>query len=155
MKGHSEILAELNGLLTAELTAADLYLVFSRTLQRKGYTKLHERLAHEADDEMRHAQMLTERILLLEGTPDVLSRLKAEPPTDPKGILRVSLEYELDVAERLNRTIALCEEHRDSGTRKLLEELLRDTEEDHIDWLESQLHLIEQIGLENYLAQQL
>jgi bacterioferritin len=155
MKGHSDILAKLNELLTHELSSADLYLAFSRALQRKGYTKLYERLAHEAEDEMRHAQMLTERILLLEGTPDVITRLEEKPATDPKGILEMALRYELDVAKMLNETIALCDQHRDAGTRTILEVLLKDTEEDHIDYLEAQLHLIGEVGLENYLAKQL
>ena len=155
MKGHSDILAKLDELLTHELSSADLYLAYSRTLQRKGYTKLYERLAHEADDEMRHAHLLTERILLLEGTPDVLSRFEATPATDPKGILEQALRYELEVARMLNEAIALCDQHDDAGTRTILEQLLKDTEEDHIDYLEAQLHLVAEVGLENYLAQQL
>ncbi len=155
MHGQPDIIAKLNELLTAELTAADLYLLFSRRFQRQGYTRLHERLAHEATDELRHAEKLTERILLLEGTPDVLSRLSVEPPSEPKEVLQLSLQFEHDVVSNLNEVIALCEEHGDAGTRAILEELLQETENDHVFWLESQLALIAQVGLNAYLGEQL
>lgn len=155
MKGHPDVLDRLGELLTADLTAADLYLVFSRRMRRQGYPALDTRLAHEAAHERHHAQLLLERILLLEGTPDVLSRLTVDPvPSDPRGVLQTSLDYELDVARRLNEAVEVCVRHRDAGSRRLLEQLLRDTEDDHVDWLETQLHLIEEIGLEEYLAQQ-
>jgi bacterioferritin len=155
MKGHPDVLSALNELLTHDLTAADLYLAFARTLHRQGYGKLVTRLTHEAEEERLHAERLIQRILLLEGTPDVLSRLTVQPPTDAVDMLRVSLEYEVEVAKRLNRTIALCDQHGDAGTRTLLQELLRDTEEDHIDWLETQLELVAALGEALYLAQQL
>ncbi|MCA9607475.1 MAG: bacterioferritin [Myxococcales bacterium] len=154
MKGDPDVIAKLDEILTHELTSADLYLYFSRHLQDQGYTKLHARLAHEAQDEQLHAQRIVERILLLDGEPDVLARAKKPTPRDPKGILEASLDYELEVAELLNDGIRLCTERGDAGSRLILEDLLRDTEDDHIDWLEAQLHVIGEIGLELYLGEQ-
>ncbi len=155
MKGDPDVIAKLDELLTHELTSADLYLYFAGQLGRQGYGKLHARLAHEAEDELLHAKRLVARILLLEGEPDVLSRVKRPAPTDPKGILEASLAYELEVAKLLNDAIRVCDDKRDAGSRKILEDLLRDTEDDHIDWLEAQLHQIGEIGLELYLGEQL
>lgn len=154
MKGDPDVLARLDDLLTDELTSADLYLYFSRHLRDQGYVRLYERLAHEADDEMLHAKQLVERIILLGGDPNVLRRRDKPTPKDPKAILEESLEYELEVAKKLNEAIRVCDEKGDAGSRMILDQLLSDTEDDHVDWLEAQLHLIEQIGLEAYLAEQ-
>lgn len=155
MKGDPDVIAKLDELLTHELTSADLYLYFSRHLRDQGYAKLHARFAHEAEDEQGHANRLVERILLLDGEPDVLARAKRPTPKDPKGILEASLAYELEVAKLLNDGIRLCADRGDAGSRLILEDLLRDTEDDHIDWLEAQLHMIGEIGLELYLGEQL
>jgi len=155
MNGDSDVIAKLDEILTHELTSADRYLLFSRRLRDQGYAKLHARLAHEAEDEQRHAQRLVERILLLDGDPDVLSRARKGAPKDPHGILADSLAYEIEIAKLLNEGIRLCDERGDAGSRQILEELLRDTEDDHIDWLEAQLHLIGEIGIELYLSGQL
>lgn len=155
MKGAPDVIAKLDELLTHELTSADLYLYFAGQLGRQGYAKLHARLAHEAEDELLHAKRLVDRILLLEGEPDVLSRAKRPAPSDPKGILEASLAYELEVATLLNEAIRVCDDEGDAGSRKILEDLLRDTEDDHIDWLEAQLHQIGEVGLELYLGEQL
>jgi bacterioferritin len=155
MKGNSEIIECLNTLLTNELTAIDQYLVQSRMLEDWGYVKLQARIGHEADDERGHVEKLIKRILFLEGEPDVASRVKLKIGKNPKDMLANDLELELQVAEALNAAIALCRDKRDNGTRELLEELLRDTELDHIFWLEQQLNAIEELGLENYLQEQL
>lgn len=155
MKGSSEIIDCLNGLLTKELTAIDQYFVQARMLEDWGFTKLHERIGHEADDERGHADRIVKRILFLEGQPDVASRAALAIGSTPREMLANDLDYELEVARTLNEAIALCRKHGDNGTREMLEELLRDTEEDHIFWLEQQLSLIEKIGLEQYLSEQL
>jgi bacterioferritin len=154
MKGDPEILAQLNQLLTDELTSADVYLLQARMCLDQGYARLFARLDHEKDDEMGHAIQLIERILLLEGVPDVQARAGFRVTRDVKEMLEVDLEYEYRVARNLNEAIALCRERRDDGTRAILERLLVDTEADHILWLEAQLAQIEQLGLELYLSRQ-
>lgn len=155
MKGNGEIIDCLNALLTKELTAIDQYFVQARMLEDWGFTKLYERIGHEADDERGHADRLVKHILFLDGQPDVGSRAALEIGSNPSEILANDLEYELEVARALNEAIALCRKHGDNGTREMLEELLRDTEGDHIFWLEQQLSLIEKVGLKNYLSEQL
>lgn len=155
MKGSNEIINCLNVLLAHELTAIDQYVVQARMFEDWGLTKLYERIGHEADDERGHVGRLVQRILFLEGQPDVASRAKLRIGGDPKEMLVNDLEYELEVAQALNEAIILCRDKRDNGTREMLEELLRDTEDDHIFWLQQQLSLIEKIGLKKYLAEQL
>ena len=154
MQGDPEIVARLNRLLTDELTAIDLYVLQSRMFQDWGYEKLFARLDHEKDDEMAHATRLVERILFLEGTPDIQTRAGFQLPSDVKAMLQMDLELEYEVARNLNDGIALCRDRGDDASRQLLEELLVDTESDHIFWLESQLRQIEDVGIENYLAEQ-
>lgn len=153
MKGSKKVIRSLNALLTHELTAIDQYLVQSRMLENWGYRKLHERIAHETDDERGHAEKLVHRILFLEGQPEVGARARLRIGSDPKEILENDLACEIEVARGLSDAIALCRKKGDNGTRELLEELLNDTERDHIFWLESQLERIEQVGLKSYLAE--
>ena len=153
MKGSEAVIRSLNALLTNELTAIDQYLVQSRMLENWGYRKLYERISHESDDERGHATKLIERILFLEGQPDVGARAKLTIGADPKQILENDIAFEIEVAKQLNDAIALCRDQGDNGTRELLEELLNDTERDHIFWFESQLKLIDQVGLKRYLAE--
>jgi bacterioferritin len=155
MTGNDKIIVALNTLLTHELTAVDQYFLQGRMLEKWGFIRLHERISHEADDERRHADMIVKRILFLEGQPDVASRAKLSIGSDPKEMLENDLAYELEVARHLNDALALCQEYGDNTTRELLEELLRDTEQDHILWLRRQLYLIETVGLEQYLCEQL
>ena len=153
MKGSKEVVKCLNALLTNELTAIDQYLVQSRMLENWGYGKLHERISHESDDERGHAAKLIERILFLDGEPDVAARAKLRIGSDPKQMLENDLDFELEVARSLNDAIALCRDEGDNGTREMLEELLNDTERDHVFWFESQLKLIDEVGLKNYLTE--
>ena len=153
MKGSKKVIRSLNTLLTTELTAIDQYLVQSRMLENWGYHKLYERISHESDDERGHATRLIERILFLDGQPDVGARAKLTIGANPKEMLENDLTLELAVAASLNEAIALCRDEADNGTRELLEELLHDTERDHIFWFESQLKLIDDVGLKNYLAE--
>lgn len=155
MRGDTDVIDQLNALLCKELSAVDQYLVQAYMLEDWGYERLHQQLAHEADDERIHVRMLVQRILLLEGQPNVSARSPLKVGSDPKEMLQLDLTYELEVAALLNGAIALCRDRGDNGTRAMLEGILKDTEEDHIFWLQAQLHAIDQIGLQTYLAEQL
>lgn len=155
MKGNQKIIDSLNSLLTNELSASDQYFVHSRMYEDWGLTRLFERIKHEAEEELEHATALVQRILLLEGTPDVASREKLNIGKDVPSMLKSDLAVEYDVGHRLKEAIALCESEKDYQTREILEVLLKDTEEDHTYWLEQQLGLIDKIGLQNYLQKQM
>lgn len=155
MKGNSEIVAKLNELLTSELTSIDIYFVQSRILQRKGYSKLFAQLDHEMNDEQGHATKVIERILFLEGTPEVHARHKFKITHSVKEMYELDLAYEHKNKDILVELIDLCFKHKDFGTKELIEPLLIDTEEDHIDWLETQLSIISDIGEDKYLAEKI
>jgi bacterioferritin len=154
MRGDDEILGMLNEVLTGELTAINQYFVHAKMCDNWGYRRLGEKVREESIEEMKHAEELVERILYLEGVPN-LQRL---------GTLRVGetvqeqfesdLGVEREALSRLGDGIALCLAKGDHGSRDLLESILGD-EEEHVDWLETQLETIRQIGIEHYLAQQL
>lgn len=153
MQSSPAIIELLNEVLTGELTAINQYFVHAKMCENWGYARLAEHHRHEAIDEMKDADHLIERILYLEGAPN-LQRLGSVlvGETVPEQ-LRVDLELEREAIARLNRGIALCAEHDDAGTRELLEDIL-EGEEDHADWLETQLHLLDDLGEAHYLAQQ-
>lgn len=154
MKGDSKLIQMLNRLLAAELAAADQYFIHSRMYEDWGLTKLYERIGHERDDELQHADVLIKRILFLEGVPDMVTRDKIKIGKTVPEMLRSDLELEYEVADALKETIAYAESVRDYVTRDQLLQLLDDTEEDHAHWLEQQLGLIERLGLENYQQSQ-
>lgn len=150
MKGDQEIIDSLNRLLTGELTAMDQYLIHAKMYEDFDLKKLHERIAHEFDDEKAHAEALIERILFLEGQPDASKRdALAIGKTVPE-MLQNDLNVEYKVVKDLREVIALCESKQDFQTRNMLMPLLEETEEDHVYWLEQQLRLIDKIGLHNY-----
>lgn len=151
MKGSDKVISQLNKLLEGELTSIDQYFIHSRIYEDWGLNELYERIAHEMEDETGHADQLIKRILFLEGTPDLSKRQDLKIGKDVPEMLKNDLEIELAIAEDLKEAIACCESANDYQTREMLEELLKDTEEDHTYWLEIQLRLIEKIGLENYL----
>lgn len=155
MKGNQKIIDMLNSLLTNELSAADQYFIHSRMYEDWGLDKLFERIKHESEEELEHATALVQRILFLEGSPDVASREKLKIGHDVPAMLKSDLDIEYDVGNRLKLGIALCEAEKDYQTREILEKLLKDTEEDHTYWLEQQLGLIEKTGIENYLQKQM
>lgn len=155
MQGSQRVIDTLNQLLTAELTAMDVYFLHARMCDDWGLKRLAERLHHEFDDEKGHAGRLVDRILFLEGVPDVVPRLAFKVGSNAEEMLRNDLALEHDVARNLNAAIKLCEDENDTGSAELLRELLRDTEEDHILWLQTQIRLIGTVGLENFLAQQM
>lgn len=153
MKGNEKVLAVLNDLLSDELTAINQYMVHSEMCDDWGYGKLHEAVEGRAIDEMRHAESLIGRIIFLEGRP-IVSELKA---------IHIGAEVEQQIKndwisedtaiKAYNEAIHLAVEVGDNGTRELLESILKD-EEGHIDWLESQLDQISQMGIQNYLSEQ-
>ncbi|HIQ14242.1 MAG TPA: bacterioferritin [Leucothrix sp.] len=155
MKGNNEIIAKLNELLTGELTAADQYFTHSRMLEDFGYSKLYERLSHEAEEELQHADVLIKRILFLEGVPDLSKRSGLDIGADVVAMFKSDLAVEYQVGKDLREAIKLCEDKKDYQTRHVLMPLLSDTEEDHMYWLEQQLGLIERVGLQNYCQSQI
>lgn len=156
MKGNKKVIDSLNHLLGGELTAMDQYFIHSEMYADWGLSKLYERIAHEFDDEKQHAKDLIERILFLEGTPDmVTTRPPIKVGKDVKEMLTNDLKLEYQVVEDLKKAIALCEKEQDYQTREILRKMLDDTEMDHAYWLEQQLGLIERIGMKNYQQSQL
>lgn len=151
MKGNEKVISQLNKLLAGELTAIDQYFIHSRMYQNWGLNKLHERISHEMEDEIGHADKLIKRILFLEGIPDMSQRAGLTVGRDVPEMLKNDLQLELDVIVTLKEAITCCESEKDYQTREILEELLKDTEDDHTYWLEQQLGLIDKVGLENYL----
>lgn len=154
MKGNEQIIAKLNDLLADELTAVNQYIVHSEMCSNWGYGKLHEADEKRAIDEMKHAEKLIGRILFLEGKPVVSQLKKVSVGADVATQHRNDHASEEDAIKSYNDGIRLAVEARDNGTRELLESILTD-EEDHVDWLEAQLDQIEQLGIQNYLVEQL
>jgi bacterioferritin len=155
MKGSTKVIDLLNKQLTLELTSMDQYLAHSKMYEDWGINKLHEKLAHEYDEELDHARRIIERILFLEGTPDTSSREALMIGDNVEQMLRNDLAAENTVAASLKNISEVCEQERDYVTREILEVLLDDTETDHIYWLEQHLGLIDKIGLQNYVQSQM
>ncbi|WP_113908152.1 bacterioferritin [Aliidiomarina celeris] len=150
----SKVIAALNTLLKWELTSIDQYTRNSALYEDWGFTKLHARIAHEADDERGHAKLLIDRILLLGGKPDLEARHALPPADDVKQMITADLDLELANAKDLKASIQLCEQEQDFVSRQMLVGILKDTEEDHAYWLKQQLRLIDTLGLELYLQGQ-
>lgn len=155
MQGNKKVIDLLNKQLTLELTSMDQYLAHSKMYEDWGINKLHEKLAHEYEEELDHAKRLAERILFLEGKADTVSREKVNVGSNVKEMLENDLKAEQVVAESLRSIIAVCEQEKDYVSREILEELLDDTEMDHIYWIEQHLGLIDKIGLQNYIQSQM
>ena len=154
MQGNSEIIDALNDILTAELTAINQYFIHAKMCGNWGYDKLEDRIRHESIDEMKHADDIIERILYLEGVPNLQRLLPLRVGETVPEQFESDLAVEKAAVVRFNNAIALCVEKADNGTRQMLADMLV-SEEEHLDWLETQLFAISQIGVENYLAQQL
>ena len=151
---NPQIIKALNEVLTGELTAINQYFIHAKMCKDWGYLKLHTYVRNESIDEMKHAESLIDRILYLGGIPNVQRLYKVNVGESVKEQFELDLALEYEALPRLQNGIELCREHRDEGSRALLEHILI-SEEEHIDWLESQLELINQIGLEMYLSQQI
>lgn len=153
MKGNPQILTLLNDVLTAELTAINQYFIHARLCNHWGYERLWKKIRAESIDEMKHADYLIARILYLDGIPNMQKYNKVNIGQTVKEQLTLDLAVEVDSVKRLNDGIKLCRDEGDNGTRELLERILV-SEEEHADWLETQLELISQMGEPHYLAQQ-
>jgi bacterioferritin len=153
MKGNAQVIETLNALLADELSAINQYMVHSEMCANWGYEKLHEAIEKRAFDEMRHAEKLIERILFLDGTPIVSELNPISIGAEVEAQHENDLVAELGAVEAYNEGIRLAVEVGDNGTRELLDSILKD-EEDHIDWLEAQLDQIKQMGIQNYLVEQ-
>jgi bacterioferritin len=154
VKGDPNVIEMLNAVLTSELTAINQYFIHHKMCENWGYKRLSSKKRSESLDEMKHADRVIERILFLDGTPNMQRLSPVRVGEDPIEQHKLDLELELDAVDRLNKGIALAAEKRDNGTRELLESILEE-EEDGIDWLEAQLHIVKQIGSERYLSEQL
>ena len=154
MKGNDEVITVLNEVLTSELTAINQYFIHSKMCEDWGFHKLAAKKRAESIEEMKHADIIIARILFLEGVPNMQRYFPVKVGEDAIEQHRLDLEVEYDAVQRLNAGIATCVEKRDNGTRDLLEMILQE-EEEGIDWLEAQLHMVEIIGKERYLSEQM
>ena len=153
MKGNEKIIAVLNDFLADELTAISQYMVHSEMCANWGYDKLHEAVEKRAIGEMKHAEKLIARILFLEGQPVVNHLNKMDIGATVETQLKHDLDAEAGAIKAYNDGIRLCLELGDNGSRELIEDNLED-EEEHLDWLETQLDQVNQMGLQNYLLAQ-
>ena len=154
MKGDAKVIELLNEVLTAELTAINQYFIHAEMCENFGFDALYKQIRQESIDEMKHAEALIERILFLEGAPNMSRYFEIKVGKQVEEMLKKDLALEKDAIDRLNRGIELCGEKGDNGSKQLLEGILSD-EERHHDWIEEQLSLIESVGLQNYLSQQI
>jgi bacterioferritin len=154
MQGDPAVIEALNDVLTAELTAINQYFVHHKMCENWGYQKLSKKKREESIEEMKHADDVIERILYLDGIPNVQRLSQVHVGENPVEQHELDLALETEAVKRLNASIALARDKGDNGTRELFEEILRE-EEDSVDWLEAQLYLIGEVGKEQYLAEQI
>jgi bacterioferritin len=154
MKGDAKVIDLLNEILTGELTAINQYFLHAKMCQNWGYKRLYEHIRKESIDEMKHADELIERVLFLEGLPNVQRLGKINIGQTVVEQLNKDLEVEMEAVPRLNKAIETCRQVGDNGTAEMLEDILV-SEEEHVDWLEEQLELVKQVGEAHYLAQQI
>jgi bacterioferritin len=154
MKGDAKVIEALNKALTIELTAINQYFIQAKMLKNWGYMTLAKKMYEESIGEMKHADKLIERILFLEGIPNISRYDVIRAGTDVKDQLEYDLKLESGGVKAYNEAIDLCAKTKDNGTRELLAGILVSSEE-HVDWIETQLGLIESVGLQNYLAEKL
>jgi bacterioferritin len=154
MQGNTKVIASLNEALKEELTAINQYFLHAEMCENWHYHKLGDYIKKQSIDEMKHAEILIERILFLDGAPNLTELMKLSVGTNVKDQLASDLKLELAAVEMYNRFVKLARDEGDNASRELFERLVKD-EEEHVDWLEAQLHLIEEIGYERYLSQQM
>jgi bacterioferritin len=153
MKAKEGVLALLNQVLRAELTAIHQYLLHAALCKNWGYDRLHEHYSHLANEEVEHSSGLIDHVLYLDGVPDVEHLDTVAQGGDVEALFRADLAFECEDVELLRKAIAHCATVGDFTTRHLLEHMIEDSEE-HVDWFETQLQTIKQIGIQNYLAEQ-
>jgi bacterioferritin len=154
MKAKEGVLEHLNGILKAELTALHQYLLHAALCKHWGYDRLHEYYSHMANEEVQHSSGLIDHVLYLDGTPDVEHLDAVAQGRDVGALFQVDLEFEREDVELLRKAITHCANVGDFTTRHLLEHMVEDSEE-HVDWFETQLRTIGQVGLERYLSEQI
>ncbi|MCC6369114.1 MAG: bacterioferritin [Bryobacterales bacterium] len=154
MKGNHQVLAYLQEVLKAELTAINQYFLHAEMLENWGYKKLAAHTRKESIDEMRHAEAVLERMLYLDGSPNMSELFTLRIGQSVRAQLENDLALEYEAVPRLNKAINCAVDAADNGSRDLFEKILVD-EEEHVDYLEAQLHMIKEMGYENYLAQQM
>jgi bacterioferritin len=154
MKGNEKIIGRLNARLAEELTAISQYMVHSEMCENWGYKRLHDTVEKRAMAEMKHAEMLIARILFLEGRPIVSDLKKMNIGADVAKQFKNDLDAEIGAVKAYNEDINFSSEAGDNGTKDLLEPILKD-EESHTDWIETQFDLIKQVGIQNYLVEQI
>ncbi len=154
MKGNEQVLSFLQEVLKAELTAINQYFLHAEMMENWGYQRLGNITKKEAIEEMKHAEELIERILFLDGLPKLSELFPLRIGHSVKAQLENDLALELEALPRLNKAVAKSVEVGDNGSRELFEKILTD-EEQHVDFLEAQLHMIQEMGYENYLTQQM
>lgn len=153
MQGNPKVIAALNEALKEELTAINQYFLHAEMCENWHYDKLGAYIKKQSIDEMKHAEVLIERILFLDGAPNLTETIKLTVGQNVKQQLESDLKLEINAVGMYNRSIEMAREAADNASRELFERLLKD-EEEHVDWLEAQLHQIHEIGYERYLSQQ-
>jgi len=154
MKGNPKVIAQLNEALKEELTAINQYFLHAEMCENWHYDKLAQRVRKESIDEMKHAEALIERILFLDGTPNMTELMKLSVGSTVKDQLEGDLALELTGVAMYNKAIRIARDEGDNASRELFERILKE-EEQHVDWLEAQLHQIKELGYERYLSQQI
>ncbi len=154
MRGDPEVIEALNEVLTAELTAINQYFIHHKMCENWGYQRLSKKKREESIDEMKDADVIIERILYFDGIPNMQRLSPIRVGENPIEQHKLDLALETSAIDRLNRCISVCREKGDNGSRELLESIL-DGEEESADWLEAQLHIVDEIGSERYLAEQI
>lgn len=154
MRGNPKVIAELNSALKEELTAISQYFLHAEMCENWKYEKLAKFIKKQSIDEMKHAEVLMERILFLDGTPNMTELLQIKVGQNVKEQIENDLKLELNAVEMYNNSVKIAREEGDNASRELFEMLLKD-EESHVDWLEAQLHQIKELGYERYLSQQI
>ena len=154
MKGNDKVIAALNEALKEELTAINQYFLHAEMCENWHYRKLAEHIRKESIDEMRHAEALIERILFLDGIPNMTELMQLSVGSNVKSQIESDLKLELNAVAMYNRFVRLARDEGDNASRELFERLLRD-EEGHVDWLEAQVHQMNEMGYERYLSQQI
>ncbi len=153
MKGNEKVIASLNEALAEELLAINQYFLHAEMCENWHYDRLSDHIRKQSIDEMKHAEALIERILFLDATPDMTRPMKLAVGANVREQIQSDLALEIQAVELYNRAIRVAVEAADNVSRELFEKLLKN-EEEHVDWLEAQLHQISEVGYERYLAQQ-